>query len=210
MMREFLLPSAREYDVVARSQQGGYVGRWDTPEFHKACLGKMTVIRQATEVTTEGDVFLWADTDIILFPPTVSQLLSMLGDADMLVALNRRGGKSSRRFCSGLMLFRVNEKTRRVAGLCCENPHDLAGGMDEPRFNHYAKEAAATIATIPRPLVWTVGFHPRYRRIRRQLQQGGRLQFAPPASMLAYHANYIKGVPAKMRALAHVKRQMRA
>jgi len=183
MAAEFLLPSATEFDVtIFRGQQYGE-GRWKTSHWCAGLRDKARSMLRAAEESA-GEIFVWADADVVFLKPCKTRLSELLGDRDIACQHERHPGY----LCTGFFIARSTPAIRQVFTTVATAPYLSAQG-DQEIFNDH--KHVLNWASLPSAEFWTRG-------------HGGTI----PATARVYHANFIIGIAEKMQALREVQEEL--
>lgn len=212
MFEQYLLPSASEFEVLAIPRLCDGDGIFESRNSRAARSAKLAVMELMLCTLPTGTVFLWADADVVLFPPIVPWLQTMRAGVDIFAQANPVNyGPSS--WCSGFMVMRVNARVLQAVQASITNLDRVAcnKSTDQPRLNYYGRKCGLVMQRMPRELVWTIGFldHRQQARCNMQLDDlAAACEFTVPRHICAYHASYIVPVRSKMRALEYVRTQV--
>lgn len=192
LTRRFLLPSARDYDEihVVQSHQSGN-GNFHNPEWYDAMRVKSGAMYTAAS-ESRGEVFVWADADVVFLEPTAEWFEYHLGDAEFAAMQ----GPTDRDFNAGLWVARATDNLIEWLRSTSEVDDDQ-GFMNENRDMVDWK-------ILPTPDVFDLTHLPR--DLKQRFGSGEEhwfelLQTYLPLGVRAYHASGIVGLDQKYQAL---------
>lgn len=133
-----------------------------------------------------GGVFVFSDVDIQFFGPIKEQLLLELGDADIAIQNDYKGG-----LCSGFFVCRGNERTLRMF----ENMKRNESQYPEDQYALNMNLHFCNVKVLSERF-WTFGAH--------GTQWKGQ-NFDIPDNLLMHHSNWTEGIQNKIRLLEIVR-----
>jgi len=148
MLREFLIPSAIEFELrIGQSEQSGS-GICGRKDFGASERGKVESMYRAS-LEPEGSIVLWCDADVQFFRPCVSRLIELLGDNDLAAQ------QANHELCAGFYVFRCNRRTRNLFDIILHDDISKYTNADQESLNIHKHLVRHRM--LPIEEFWTVG-----------------------------------------------------
>jgi hypothetical protein len=167
--------------------QQSATGAFQSDGFQATCLAKVGYILEVLAANLGGEPFIFSDVDVRFYGDPTADLMTLLGDKDMLFQDDGPGGA-----CTGFMIMRptprVIEFWRMVAKWMREGNQ-----LDQDAANRVLEtKLAPSFALLPERY-WTVG------RNGKVWEPGQPVN--PPHDLMVHHANWTVGVENKLALL---------
>jgi Exostosin family/Nucleotide-diphospho-sugar transferase len=151
----------------------------------KTTMKKVDIFIKACQENM-NDIFVFSDVDIQFFGPIKEALLQELGDADIAIQNDYKGG-----LCSGFFICRGNERTLRMFQSMKQNESKYLEDQYALNMNlHYCNVKVLT------ERFWTFGSY--------GTQWKGQ-NFEIPNNLLMHHSNWTEGIENKIKLLEIIK-----
>lgn len=201
MVNEYFLPSSHAFAIKRVGHAVEKACNYASVGFRKICNDKPKVILDLMLALPLGEVFLYADGDVVLFGLTPEMLLEDMGDAEIVnhVSLPNYG-----RACTGFMGIRNTYYIRAFM----RDWADKSRWDDEDYFNYVLKEDVE-FQTHHRFLpskYWNIGQAGLGYKTWEE-----KIALAPsliPKDIVMFHANFTMGLQQKLQLLELVRKEV--
>ncbi len=197
MFREFLEPSASEFDLVVRygDESGDQYDDRNSPAFKTSARRRMAFVLE-TMRANPGETILHTDVDVIFCGPARQRIEDIVSGLDVVAM------RASVRMNVGFMALRSTPTALELMETIVADPGGFIARdevADEMALNVYAKRMARW-GFLPQSEYWNLGF---IYRDTRDLSDIGCI--AVPPEVRVFHACFCRGMEAKLWLLNRVR-----
>ncbi len=206
LFEEYFKPSVekfREFELIAafNKEQVCPTGEYNSPGWLEAMAAKV-LFWQCAITKNMGDLIVCCDVDMQFIKPCKFFLTWQMGvrqaqggPFDILFQKSLGKDERQRPVCPGFFIARCTPQLRELFNVIENQCYEKSITDEQPAVNRFLKRRKHGLkwGVLPADEIWQPGYHDQPQQLK------------PPTQIMVHHANFCRGVGAKIIQLEHIK-----